>query len=73
MDDFERISDDVKNIKLDPTFYSIEDIKEYIEPDIKNCLPFAIRLSQQNPTTAYEKKARSYLLNILNQTIIFND
>lgn len=73
MDDFEKTSEEVKSIKLDPVFYSIEDIKEYIEPDIENCLAFAIRLSQQKPTTPYEKKARSYLLDILNQTIIFDD
>lgn len=73
MDDFEKTSEEVKDIRLDPVFYSIEDIKEYIEPDIENCLSFAIRLSQQKPTTPYEKKARSYLLDILNQVIIFDD
>lgn len=73
MDDFEEISDTVEQIDMEHLFYSIEDIKEQIEPDLKKSLPFAIRLSQQKPQSEQEKKARSYLLNLLNQTIIFDD
>ena len=73
MDDYEKISDRVEKIEMEPVFYSIQDIQEYIEKDIKESLPFAIRLSQQKPTTAFEKKARYYLLDFLNKTIIFDD
>ena len=73
MDDYEKISDRVEKIEMEPVFYSIQDIQEYIEKDIKESLPFAIRLSQQKPTTAFEKRARHYLLDFLNKTIIFDD
>lgn len=73
MDDYEKMYEEVEEIHMEPVFYSIEDIKDYIEPDIKTNLPFAMRLSQQMPTTPYEKKARSYLLDLLNQTIIFDE
>ena len=73
MDAYEKMYEEVKEIPMEPVFYSIEDIKEYIEPKMKECLPFALRLSQQTPTTPYEKKARSYLLDLLNQTIIFDE
>lgn len=73
MDKFEEVSDMVEKIDMPQTFYAIEDIQKYIEPDIRECYPFAIRLSQQKANTPYEKKARTYLLNMLNKIIIFDE
>lgn len=73
MDKFEEVSDMVQPIMMPHTFYSIEDIQKYIETDIQVCYPFAIRLSQQKAVTPYEKKARAYLLNMLNTIIIFDE
>lgn len=73
MDDFEKLSEKVEQIDMPEVFYTIEDIQNYIEPDIVKSLPFAIRLSQQKADNKYAKLARGYLLDVLNKTIIFDD
>lgn len=55
--------------KPDDVFYCIEDIKKYIEPDIKSNLSFAFWLLQKKPQTSQEKEARSYLLSVVNDYI----
>ena len=72
MDAFEEMSEEVKKIDVPILFYTVEDVQQYIEPDIRKSIPFAMKLSQQPAVTAMEKEARKYLLELLNKTIIFD-
>ena len=65
------IEDKVEGYKWKPEdlFFSIEDIKKHIEPDIKANLNFAIWLLQKEAITPQEKETRRYLLNLVNSIV----
>ena len=54
------------NWKPHGIFYTVEDIKKHIEPDIKASFNFAIWLLQKEAKTPQEKEARRYLMNVVN-------
>ncbi len=53
----------------DDIFFSIEDIKKYIEPDLKAHFNVAVWLSQKEAKTQQEKETRRYLLTLINNYI----
>ena len=70
-DELCEIEEKVENYKWKPEdlFFSIEDIKKHIEPDIKANLSFAIWLLQKKAITPQEKETRRYLLNLVNSVV----
>lgn len=66
-DELDEIEEEVSAYpwKPDDIFYCIDDIKEHIEPDMKNNIRFAVWLLQKTPKTEYEKESRRYLMNVV--------
>ena len=50
-------------------FFCIDDIKKYIEPNIKENFNFAVWLLQKEPKTEQEKETRRYLMNVVNSYV----
>lgn len=55
--------------KPDDVFYTIDDIKEHIEPDLEKNFNFALWLLQKKPNSKPEQEARAYLLNLVNSCV----
>lgn len=66
-----QIEDEVSEYlwKPDDIFYCIDDIKAFIEPDMKNNIRFAVWLLQKEPKSEPEKESRRYLMNVVNNFV----